>query len=67
MPASKDDPNDSWVVINSHYFNEAKKTGRGLVKLKLWLRPLEPGKRVIRQVIHGDASKRHHAAARHEE
>jgi hypothetical protein len=57
MPASKDDPSDSWVVINSHYFNESRKGGRGIVKLKLWLKPLDPGKRVIRQVIHGDASK----------
>jgi hypothetical protein len=57
MPSSKDDPTNSWVVINSHYFNDAPRPAKGLVKLKLWLRPLEPGKRVIRQVIHGDASK----------
>ena len=57
MPAAKDDPSDSWLVINSHYFNESRKVGKGLVKLKLWLRPLDPRKRVIRQVIHGDASK----------
>src|SRR4029078_8930894 len=57
MPSSKDDPTNSWVVINSHYFNDAPQAAKGLVKLKLWLRPLEPGKSVIRQVIHGDASK----------
>ena len=56
MPSSKDDPNDSWVVINSHYFNESSKKGKGLVKLKLWLKQLDPRKRVIRQLIHGDAS-----------
>jgi hypothetical protein len=56
MPSSKDDPNDSWVVINSHYFNESKKVGHGLVKLTLWLKPLDTRKRVIRQLIHGDAS-----------
>jgi hypothetical protein len=57
MPAPKDDPGDSWLVVNSHYFNDSRKVGRGLVKLKLRLKPLDPRKRVIRQVIHGDASK----------
>ena len=57
MPSSKDDPTNSWVVINSHYFNNAPKPAQGLVKLKLWLKPLEAGKRVVRQVIQGDASK----------
>ncbi len=57
MPSSTDDPADSWVVINSHYFNEATKPGYGLVRLKLWLEPLDPRKRVIRQVIHLDASR----------
>jgi hypothetical protein len=56
MPASKDDPADSWLVINSHYFNDSSKAAKGLVKLKLWLRPLDPRRRVIRQVIHTDAS-----------
>ena len=57
MPAPKDDPGDSWLIINSHYFNEATKAGHALVKLKLRLRPLDPRKRIIRQVIHGDASR----------
>lgn len=57
MPSSTDDPADSWVVINSHYFNNASKPAKGLVRLKLWLEPLDPRKRVIRQVIHGDASR----------
>ncbi len=57
MPAAKDDPGNSWLVINSHYFNDAQKVGKGLVKLTLKLRPLDPRKRVIRQVIHGDASR----------
>lgn len=57
MPASHDDPADTWVVINSHYFNDAARKAKGIVRLKLWLRPLDPRKRVIRQVIHGDASR----------
>jgi hypothetical protein len=55
MPQAKDDPGDSWVVINSHYFNDSRKVGRGIVKLKLWLKPLDP-RSAIRQVTHGDAS-----------
>ena len=57
MPASTDDPGNSWLVINSHYFNDSKKVGHGLVKLTLRLRPLDPRKRVIRQLIHIDASR----------
>jgi hypothetical protein len=57
MPGSKDDPTNSWLVINSHYFNEASKPGHGLVKLTLHLRPLDPRKRVIHQIIHLDASE----------
>ena len=57
MPSSTDDPADSWLVINSHYFNNATRRAAGLVRLKLWLRPLDPRKRVIRQVIHDDASR----------
>src|SRR5439155_26382973 len=40
MPSSTDDPTYSWVVINSHYFNNAPKRAAGLVRRKLWLRPL---------------------------
>ena len=57
MPAPEDDPKTTWVVINSHYFNNAPKPAHGLVKLTLRLRPLDPRKRVIRQVIQGDASR----------
>jgi hypothetical protein len=57
VPASTDAPNDNWFIVNSHYFNESRKVGHGLVKLVLRLRPLDPRKRVIRQVIHGDASQ----------
>src|SRR5262249_31329869 len=35
VPSSKDDPNDAWMVINSHYFNNSRKVGKGLVKLVL--------------------------------
>jgi hypothetical protein len=57
MPAPKDDPADSWLVINSHYLNDSPKVGHGLVRVVLHLRPLDPRKRVIRQIIHGDASE----------
>ena len=57
VPSSTDDPNNAWMVINSHYFNDSKKVGRGLVKLILTLKPLDPRKRIIRQVIHTDASR----------
>ena len=49
--------NDVIIVVNSHYFNNAPKTAKGLVKVKLKLRPLAPGKRVLRQVVHVDASR----------
>ena len=57
VPSSKDAPDDNWFIINSHYFNQSRKVGHGLVKLTLRLRPLDPRKRIIRQVIHVDASK----------
>jgi hypothetical protein len=57
VPAPKDDAKDAWLVINSHYFNNSPKVGHGVVRLTMWLRPLDPRKRVIRQVIHGDASR----------
>lgn len=57
MPAARDLPGDSWLVINSHYFNEAPKAARGLVKFRLKLRPLDPRRRILRQIIHGDASQ----------
>jgi hypothetical protein len=57
IPGSADAPNDAFVVINSHYFNGAPKRGRGLVKVRLKLAPLAPGKRIVRQVIHDGASR----------
>jgi hypothetical protein len=48
---------DAIIVVNSHYFNDASKTAQGLVKVKLRLRPLTPGKRVLRQVVDVDASR----------
>src|SRR5262249_33125450 len=38
MPSSKDDPTNSWVVINSHYFNKAPQPAQGHVQLKLVLK-----------------------------
>jgi hypothetical protein len=57
VPSSTDDPQNAWMIINSHYFNDSRKVGRGLVKLILTLKPLDPRKRIIRQVIHTDASR----------
>jgi len=57
MPAPKDDPGATWIIINSHYFNQSSKPAHGLVKVTFKLRPLDPRKRVIRQVIHGDANQ----------
>ncbi len=56
LPNTADAPGDAIVVVNSHYFNTTQKRGRGLVKLRLKLAPLDPGKRLVRQVIHGQAS-----------
>jgi hypothetical protein len=57
IPGSADAPNDAVIVVNSHYFNGAAKRGHGLVKVRLKLAPLAPGKRVVRQVIHDGASR----------
>src|SRR5262245_21375017 len=48
---------DAVIVVNSHYFNEAEKAAKGVVKVKLKLRPLTPGKRVLRQVVDVEASR----------
>ena len=56
MPAVEG-TDDAVFVVNSHYFNEAAKAAKGLVKVKLKLRPLTPGKRVLRQAVHVDASR----------
>jgi hypothetical protein len=48
---------DTVIVVNSHYFNDAEKAAKGIVKVKLKLRPLTPGKRVLRQAVHLEASR----------
>jgi hypothetical protein len=48
---------DAVLLVNSHYFNVSKKRAKGLVKIKLEVRPLTPGKRLVRQVTHLDASR----------
>jgi hypothetical protein len=45
------------VVLNSHYFNESSKASTGLIKIALRLAPLQPGQKVLRQMIHVDASR----------
>jgi len=57
MPNLGDDPSKAVIVVNSHYFNVSEKTGKGLVKVKIKLTPLEPHKRVVRQVIDTTASR----------
>jgi len=54
LPTSGD---EAVVVVNSHYFNTSSSRGGGVVKVKLRLAPLDPRKRVVRQLIHGDASR----------
>lgn len=48
---------DAVIVVNSHYFNEAARKAKGIIKVKLKLQPLTPGKRVLRQIIHTEASR----------
>jgi hypothetical protein len=48
---------DAVIVVNSHYFNEATKAAKGVVKVKLKLQPLVSGKRVLRQIVHTQASR----------
>jgi hypothetical protein len=57
LPNLTDAPGEAVVVVNSHYFNVSDRAARGLVKVKLRLAPLDPRKRVIRQVIHTAASR----------
>jgi len=45
------------VVMNSHYFNSSTKTAKGFVKITLRLGPMPAGKKLVRQVIHLDASR----------
>ena len=47
---------DAVIVMNSHYFNASPKASKGYVKVTLRLAPLPPGKKVVRQLIHLDAS-----------
>jgi hypothetical protein len=45
------------VVLNSHYFNSSPKTAKGLIRIALRLAPLPAGKKLVRQMIHLDASR----------
>lgn len=45
------------IVINSHYFNSSSKKSKGFVRITLRLAPLPPGKKLVRQLIHLDASR----------
>jgi len=44
------------VVLNSHYFNTSSKASTGFIEVALRLAPLQPGKKILRQVIHLGAS-----------
>lgn len=57
LPNPVDTPTDAVLVLNSHYFNGSRKRARGLAKVTLRLAPRNPRKRVLRQLIHGDASR----------
>jgi hypothetical protein len=57
MPNLGSDPDKAVIVVNSHYFNGADKKGKGIVKVKMKLEPLEPHKRIVRQVIDTTASR----------
>jgi hypothetical protein len=56
LPNPTDAPDDAVVVINSHYFNEATKPGRGLVRVTLHLTPYDGKKRVVHNATPLDAS-----------
>lgn len=45
------------IALNSHYFNASSKPSSGLIKIGLRLAPLQPGRKVLRQIIHLDASR----------
>ena len=47
---------DAIVVINSHYFNNTTKPGRGLVRVEFHLAPYDGTRRVVRSVTPVDAS-----------
>jgi hypothetical protein len=57
LPNPEDASSDAVIVLNSHYFNGSKKRARGIAKVTLKLAPRNPHKRVLRQIIHGDASR----------
>ena len=56
VPTNPANPGESVLVVNSHYFNVSSKRAHGYIKVALKLRPLDPRKRVVRQVIHSGAS-----------
>jgi hypothetical protein len=45
------------VVLNSHYFNSSTRRAHGLVRLKLRVAPVDPRKRVVRQMTDAGASR----------
>lgn len=57
MPNVTSAPGKAVIVVNSHYFNGSDKKGKGIVKVKIKLAPLDPQKRLIRQVIDTTASR----------
>jgi hypothetical protein len=56
LPNPADTPSDAIIVVNSHYFNESSKAGRGLVRIVLRLAPYDGKKRIVRSVTPLDAS-----------
>lgn len=56
LPNPTDAPNDAIIVVNSHYFNEAAKPGRGYVRVVFRLRPYDGVTRVVHNDTPLDAS-----------
>jgi hypothetical protein len=58
MSGPADAPRDTYVVLNSHYFNDnPTRPGRALVRLTLRLAPADPRKRVLRMLTEVTASR----------
>jgi hypothetical protein len=58
LPNPTDAPGDALIVLNSHYFNDSARPARGYARLRLRLGPADPHKRVLRQLLAVDASRR---------
>ncbi len=56
LPNPADAPDDAVVIVNSHYFNESSKAGRGYVRVVFHLAPYDGTKRVVRNATPLDAS-----------